>query len=381
MKITDVVPMHFGKYLLVKVHTDEGVTGLGESGAVGVLDASLAMLGWCRDYLLGQDPSRIQHHQDYMVRSRHVRCAALMGAISAVDIALWDIAGKLHGVPVHRLLGGMVRDRVRVYRHVIAATRADQVAAIKAARDNGYTAVGHLSPIPDVPSTRRDDTHSFVKKISDATDAVGLFRATAGEAMDLCIEIHRRLRPSEAITLAHAIEPFQPMFYEDPIPPGNLDSMGYVAARINLPVATGERFTTLGEFAMLLKRDAARYVRPNVCLVGGLTGTMKIAALAEAHDVEVVPHNPLSPVSTAACLQLAAAIPNLGILEYAGDEHQPPKSHMVTAPARLDGNGYLLVPTEPGIGVTFNRDALDLVQPRKRGFLSRLHYDGSVVDH
>jgi galactonate dehydratase len=373
--------MHVGKHLLVKVQTDAGVTGLGESGAVGVLDGSLAMLDWCRDYLLGQDPSRIEFHQQYMYRSRWVRCAALMGAISAIDIALWDIAGKVHGVPVHQLLGGLIRDRVRVYRHVIAKTRTEQVAAVKAAREQGYTAVGHLSPMPDVPATQRDNTHSFVQKISNATDAVGLFRAAAGNQMDLCIEIHRRLKPAEAIALAHEIEPFQPMFYEDPIPPGNLDSMAYVASRINIPVATGERFTTPTEFAMLLRRDAARYLRPNVCLVGGLTGAMKIAAFAEAHDVDVVPHNPLSPVSTAACLQLAAAIPNLAILEYCGDEHKPPKSLMVTAPACLDGNGYLQVPTEPGIGVTFNHDALDLLQPYKRGFTARLHYDGSVVDH
>ncbi|GAB3435401.1 mandelate racemase/muconate lactonizing enzyme family protein [Flindersiella endophytica] len=309
-----------------------------------------------------------------------MRSAALMGAIAAIDIALWDIAGKRHDVPVHELIGGMARDRARVYRHVIAKTRADQLAGIKQAPADGYTAVGHLSPMPDGQRTRPEETHSYVQKLRAAIDTVGLFRAAAGDRVDLCIEIHRRLKPPEAITLAHEIEPFQPMFYEDPIGPDNFDSMAYVASRINLPIATGERFTTPREFAMLLRRDAARYVRPNVCLVGGITGAMKIAALAEAHDVEVVPHNPLSPVSTAACLQVAAAITNLGILEYCGDEHQPPKASMVLFPARLDGQGYLLVPTEPGIGVTLNRDALDLVQPYQRGFITRLHYDGSVVN-
>ena len=144
--------------------------------------------------------------------------------------------------------------------------------------------------------------------------------------MDLCIEIHRRLTPTEAITLAKGIEQYHPLFYEDPILPDNFDAMGLVAERISIPIATGERFHSIHEFDMLLKRGAVQYVRPDVCLAGGISHSKKIAALAEANYVNVVPHNPLSPVSTAACIQLAACIPNFAIQELPNGENIPPKS-------------------------------------------------------
>jgi galactonate dehydratase len=198
--------------------------------------------------------------------------------------------------------------------------------------------------------------------------------------VDLCIEIHRRLTPAEAVVLGRGIEPYHPYFYEDPILPENYDEMEHVARNINIPIATGERFQTMHEFEILLKRGAVQYVRPDVCLAGGITHTKKIAALAEASYVGVVPHNPLGPVSTAACLQIAACIPNFAIQEYPIGEHEFPKNVMVKEPIPVD-KGFLIIPDKPGIGIEIAEDAQEKAPPRPHGEINaRLHLDGSVVD-
>jgi galactonate dehydratase len=181
------------------------------------------------------------------------------------------------------------------------------------------------------------------------------------------------------VVLARGIEPFHPMFYEDPILPDNFDAMGLVAQQIAIPIATGERLHTIYEFEMLLARGAVQYVRPDVCLAGGISGSKKIAALAEAHHVGVVPHNPLSPVSTAACLQVAACIPNFAIQEYPTGEDRPPKSEIVQTTVRCE-QGFLLIPETPGIGIELAPDAREKYPPRPRPVGTRLHVDGSVVD-
>ena len=151
------------------------------------------------------------------------------------------------------------------------------------------------------------------------------YREAVGNDVDLCLEIHRRLSPAEAVALAEGIVPYHPFFYEDPILPDNLDAMYLIAQKIKIPIATGERFFTMQQFTTLLQRGAAQYVRTDVCLAGGLTNIKKIAAIAEAYDAQVVPHNPLSPVSTAACVQLAACIPNFALQECPKGEHEPPQ--------------------------------------------------------
>lgn len=159
------------------------------------------------------------------------------------------------------------------------------------------------------------------------------YREAVGDDVDLCIEIHRRLTPTEAVQLGRGIEPYRPYFFEDPVTPDNFDEMACVAENVAIPIATGERFTTIWEFEMLLRRNALQYVRPDVCMVGGISGAKKVAAFAEAHHVGVVPHNPLSPVSTAACLQIAACIPNFALQEYPLGESEPPKSEIVIGAA------------------------------------------------
>ena len=379
MKITRVEPIFLDRYLLVEIETDDGIIGLGESGSWGFLEASGAAIEKFGRYLIGKDPMLIEHHWQYMYRFSHFRGAAIMGALSAIDIALWDIAGKHFNVPVYALMGGKVRNKARVYYHVFGDTTETLLAGVVDAKEQGFTAVGHLTPFldedRDVPYFK---THA--NKIRDAIETVRKYREAVGNDVDLCIEIHRRLTPTEAVQLGLGIEEFHPYFFEDPVTPDNFDEMAYVAGKINIPIATGERFTSLWEFQMLLNRSAVQYVRPDVCMVGGISGAKKIAALAEAHHVGVVPHNPLSPVSTAACLQIAACIPNFALQEYPTGEDEFPKNAMVDATAQHDGEGYLLISDRPGIGIALKPDAREKAPMTPREVVTRLHADGSVVD-
>ena len=378
MKITAVDTIFVDRYLFVQVHTDAGITGLGESGAWGYLEASEQAVKKFGRYLVGEDPLRIEHHWQYMYRWSHFRGAAIMGAISAIDIALWDIAGKHFGVPVYQLLGGACRDRARVYLHVYGSTTEELVEGCRRAKADGFTAVGHLTPFldedHDVPYF---ETHA--QKMGAAADRVRRYREAVGDSVDLCIEIHRRLKPAEAVVLGRAIEPYRPMFFEDPVRPDNFDSMESVARQIGIPIATGERLHTIEEFAMLLGRGAVQYVRPDVCMAGGITHTKKIAALAEAYGVGVVPHNPLSPVSTAACLQIAAAVPNFAIQEYPLGEEGTAKREIVDAVPERVGDS-LVISARPGIGIELAPDAAERHPYRPRLLATRLAVDGSVVD-
>jgi galactonate dehydratase len=384
MRIESVESIFVDKYLFVEVRTDNGLVGLGEGGAWGFHEATAGAVTRFKDYLVGQDPLRIEHHWQYMYRWSHFRGSAVMAAISAIDIALWDISGKHFGAPVHALLGGKVRDRARAYYHVFGESKDELFAGIEQAKKLGFTAVGHLTPFLD---TRREipyfQTHA--RKISDAVETVRKYREIAGPDMDLCIEIHRQMNPYEAVQLGRAIEPYFPIFMEDPVLPDNLDEMAYVADKIAIPIATGERMTSLWEFEMLLKRNAVQLVRPDVCIVGGISGARKVAALAEACHAGVVPHNPLSAVSTAACLQIAATAPNFVLQEFPNDtwdvtDKRPPNEELVSGAAQHDGEGFLIISDEPGIGVALRPDAVKKFPYRPRKIHTRLHKDGSVVD-
>ena len=378
MKIIEIKTIPVDRYLFVQVITDEGITGLGESGAWGYLEASEKAVETFKRYLIGRDARRIEHHWQYLYRWSHFRGAAIMGALSAIDIALWDILGKSLGVPCYQLLGGKCRDKARVYYHVFGRTKEELVQGCIDAKAKGFTAVGHLTPFVDAPRNEPFfKTH--VDKMRDAIDTVRQYREAVGVDVDLCIEIHRRLTPSEAVVLARGIEPFHPFFYEDPTLPDNLDAMAHIADKIHIPIATGERIHTIYEFEMLLQRGAVQYIRPDVCMCGGLTHAKKIAALAEAHYVQVVPHNPLSPVSTAACVQLAACIPNFALQEYPAGENEPPKSEIVKSALTLE-NGFLIVPDVPGIGIELAEDAQERYPYKPRSVSTRLHVDGSVID-
>jgi galactonate dehydratase len=394
MKITDVKVIPANRFLYVKVFTDEGITGLGESGTWGFLDASAEAVNSFKTYLIGQDPLNIEHHWQYMYRCFHFRGAAIMGAISAIDIALWDIAGKYYNVPTYQLLGGKCRDKVRTYFHVIGETTEELIGNCIKAKEQGYNAIGHLSPFLDEPRSKPYFL-PYSRMLNEAVDRVRMAREAVGDDVDLCLELHRRMKPAEAIAFAHAVEKYNPFFLEDPTTPDNFDSMALIANKTNVPIATGERIHTIQEYEMLFSRNAMAYARTSVCVCGGITGTKKIAAIAEAHGVQLVPHNPLSPVSTAACLQIGISTENVAILEF--PDHNTvsaaerftssnvvrnssfKQSDMVTWVPTVD-NGFVNITETPGIGVDLVEDVEIKYPYKRRDINTRLSVDGSIVD-
>ena len=378
MKVTSVRPVLADRYLYVEVGTDEGLTGTGESGTWAFQRPTAEVVRYFGDYLIGKDPLQIEHHWQYLYRAFHFRGSVIMGALSAIDIALWDIAGQYHGVPIYSLLGGPTRKKARVYYHVFGASREELVRGCAEAKAAGFSAVGHLTPFVDAPRSEPMETTS-VGQLQWAVESVRQYREAVGSSVDLCIEIHRQLSPALAIALGRELEQFHPMFYEDPVLPDNFDEMALVAEKVAIPIATGERLHTVQEFEMLLRRGAVQYVRPDVCLCGGITGARKVAAVAEAHHAGVVPHNPLSPLSTVACLHLAAAIPNFAIQEYPLGEEEAPKAEIVSPVPKREG-AYLLIPDGPGLGISLVPGADQKHPFRERELVTRLHADGSVVD-
>ena len=242
MKITDVSTRLIDQYMFVQVDTDEGISGVGESGAWAFLEASEAVVETFKRYLIGQNPLLIEHHWQYMYRCYHFRGAAIMGALSAIDIALWDIKGKYYGVPCYELLGGKVRHKARVYYHVFGSTGEELIRGCRDAKARGFTAVGHLTPFVD--SDRREimPLESFAAKISTASERVYQYREAVGNEVDLCIEIHRQLNVPEAIALGREIEQARPMFFEDPVRPDNFDDMEKVAEEVGAGYSMAQSF-------------------------------------------------------------------------------------------------------------------------------------------
>lgn len=364
------------KWLLVKVTTDTGIVGVGEAGLHGVTEAAEAAVRTFGRYLVGKDPLQIEHHSQFMYRFSHFRGAAVGAAISALDIALWDIAGKHFEAPVYQLMGGKVRDKARVYMHVGGDSVEDLYTSAKAAADEGFTAVRFT------PFLQNDEQQYYNMRysamIAEAVERVAAVREAVGNDVDLCVEIHRRLGIPEAIQLGREIAEFRPFFYEDPTTPDSIESMAEIARNIPIPIATGERLHTMWEFRELLQQRACSYIRPDICLAGGLTHCKKIAAVAESFNVGVIPHNPLTPISTAACVQIDACIPNFVLQEYTGED-KPPKSLMVKEPLRLE-KGYLIIPDRPGIGVEINDEFFATHEYSPRPINTPLREDGSVAD-
>ena len=363
------------RWLMIKIHCEDGTVGIGEGGVHGWQRPTKTMVETMEPYLIGKDPHRIEHHYQWLYRSSHFMGAVVQGALSAIDIALWDIKGKRLGVPIYDLMGGKTRDKVRCFMHVDSGEdgTADDLAKDAAkAVSQGFTAV-RFTPFPHDYYLHR----SYSEWADEAVERVAAVRESVGSDVDICVEIHRQMAPAESIALGRRLEEFNPFFYEDPMLPDSPAVMGEVAKKCNIPIATGERFTTIFEYQQLLESNGASYVRPDLCLCGGLSGCKKVAAMAEAQHVKVIPHNPLSPVSTAACVQLDACIPNFALQEYTG-ESDPPKSELLVNPLELR-DGYLTVPDGPGLGIELNEVAL--ATPENPKILDTpIGFDGSVQD-
>jgi L-alanine-DL-glutamate epimerase-like enolase superfamily enzyme len=355
MKITNVefLPVHDGRTaFFVVVDTDEGIYGVGEAGMPRAHSKVGATAGMIEDYarvLVGLDPTRIEDIWQRLSRGfffPHDRVAG--SALAAVDIALWDIMGKALGVPVYQLLGGRVRDKVICYPHLGGGSPEKLVESVLAAREEGWKFARFSPP---TGSGAFDPAAS----VRGSTAQFEALRKAVGDTMELCSDVHTRLDPADAIQLCRAVEQYRPFFIEDPIRSENPQSFRYLREHVHVPLAAGEQFASKWEFRQFIEEDLIDYARVDVCICGGITESKKVANWAETHYIKLAAHNPLGPVSSAACLHLSLAVSNLGVME----QPQRPGRFMTNAvPVQVEWeDGYLLAPTTPGLGIEFDREA------------------------
>jgi galactonate dehydratase len=353
------------RWLFLKVHTNAGIVGLGEPITEGRALTCAEAVKEIEPYLVGKDPRRVAHHWQAIYRHAFYRGGPILtSALSGIDQALWDIKGKALGVPVYELLGGPTRDRVRVYAH---AGTPEQMKRMQA---QGFTAF-KTGPAKKRP-VRYIETQGAVRY---AADQFAALRQAMGPDVDIAIDFHGAISPATAKLLIKAIEPYQPMFVEEPCQAQNHDVMAEIARGTHLPIATGERVFTKWGFREVLEKRAATVLQPDLCHAGGITEVRLIAGMAEAYYAAVAPHNPLGPISLAAGVQLAASIPNFLCQEQVSlGEGYLKKPFTVR-------DGYLDLPTGPGLGIELDENALaDKLNHDWRNQESYDAEDGSVVD-
>ncbi len=353
------------RWLFLKMHTDAGLIGLGEPIVEGRAKTCAEAVREMEPYLIGQDPRRVQHHWQAIYRHAFYRGGpVLTSALSGVEQAMWDITGQAFGVPVYALLGGPTRDRVRLYK---GGTSPDSIRDDMA---QGFTAF-KVGPFKERPA-RIVENKAFVEKAAEHFRAL---REAGGDEVDIGIDFHGAISPQTAKLLIKALEPYQPMFIEEPINCQNHDIMAEIAHGTHLPIATGERVFTKWGFREVLEKGAASILQPDLSHCGGIMEARLIAGMAESYYAALAPHNPLGPIATAVCVHLDATIPNFMCQEFRslGDGY-------LKEPLQFS-NGYVELPTKPGLGIEIDDEAIadkidhDWLNPQPYDA-----FDGSVTD-
>ena len=371
MKIESVDTFIAHNWLFVKITTDDGTTGVGESTFFGWPTATREIVHSFREYLVGNDPLPVEHHWLWMFRNKNMRGGAIGGAISAIDQALWDIRGKHFQAPVWSLLGGKVRNQVRAMLVLDTGTPGAVAEEARKAAADGYTAVKVLLFQHDHVSMMHG------RRIKDLVERAEAVREAIGWDVDMGIEIHRNMNVGDSIVLVRELEPLRPLFFEDPVPPDSVLSFGEVAAKARIPMTAGERNLNIWEFREYVEHAGVHHIRPDVGVAGGITQMKKICALAEAHHQGIIPHAvPSGPVATAAHVQLGAAVPNWLVQEHRPQEG-PPWSNVVKRVPVLE-NGYLLIPETPGLGIELDEAGIDATPILDSLGSTALRDDGSV---
>jgi len=363
MKITALKPfVASGGNFFVKVETDEGLYGMGEAGLKRRGAAVAEVIRSFEPDLIGQDPSRIEHLWQVMFRGGFFPGGVVQSAaVSAVDIALWDLKGKALGVPVYSLLGGATREKVVCYPHIGERDNVERlVENCRKRAAEGWKFVRWGLCDPADPGALEP-----VRAVRFGIEQVKAVREALGDEIEICVDAHTRLDPSAAIAFCKGVEPYRPFFIEDPLRSENPQSLRMVRQQTSAPIAVGEQFDSKWAFRQAIEEDLMDYCRVDVCIAGGLTEARKIAGWCEAHYIYLAPHNPLGPVSTAACLHLCLASPLVGVQELP----RPPMSTMTDAfPKQAPfEKGHLLVPEGPGLGIAFNEEAFAEVEAPKPG--------------
>jgi galactonate dehydratase len=351
MRIAKVEPFVSHNSVFVRLTTESGLTGIGESTAFAFPLAVVEVLRALSPYLVGQDGMDVEAHWLRMYRALGWRGITLGGAISAIDQALWDLRGKRFEEPVWQLLGGRSRKGVRAMKVVATGTTEEVVAASLAAQAVGYTAIKVLLFQHEHHQMRH------AERISDLVGRFAAIRDAVGDRLDIGIELHRNMQPGNAIALITELAKYRPLFVEDPVPPDSALGFGEVSAKVTTPMAGGERNTTIYEFREYIEQAGLSFVRPDIGIAGGFTHVRKICAMAEAHHMGVIPHCvPSGPVATMAHVHLGISVPNWEVQEHVEQDGAPLNTMVDRITPLVDG--YLYPFDAPGLGMNLNDEAL-----------------------
>ena len=369
------------RWCFVKIETSEGISGWGEPVVEGRAHTVETAVQELADYLIGQDPLKIEDHWQVMYRGGFYRGGPiLMSAIAGLDQALWDIKGRAYGQPVHQLLGGPCRDRIKIYSWVGGDRPADVAKAAKAAVDNGFQAL----KMNGTEELQIVDSHA---KIDAVVETLATVRAAVGPHIGLGVDFHGRVHRPMAKALIRELEQFRLMFIEEPLLSEHLDAIGEVAKASSTPIALGERLYSRWDFRHVLESRVVDIIQPDLSHAGGITECRKIAAMAEAYDVALAPHCPLGPIALAACLQVDAVSYNAFIQEQSlGIHYNGPGrdllDYLVDPNVFTYADGMVAIPQGVGLGIEVNEEAV--IEAAKTGHRWRnpvwRHEDGSVAE-
>lgn len=360
----------------MKISTDKGIVGWGEALGDRAETIAAAIKELDR-YLIGKDPFQIEHHWQAMYRGAFWRGGPILNAaISGVEIALWDILGKHLNVPVWQLLGGKCRDKIKVYVNIGSGEENENGKWLNYGYSKGWREMiekKKITAIKFCPFEAMEPVESW-KKIKQAADVVKNMRESLGDGIDLLIDCHGRPSPAMAVLFCEEIAQYHPFFVEEPCPPENIEAMAYIAEKVKVPIATGERIFTKFGFTQLLEKAKVAVIQPDLGICGGIMEGKKIAAMAESKYIGVAPHSPYGPILTAASLQLDTCIPNFVMQEYCSFGEG-----ILKKPFEIK-EGYVDIPTGPGLGIEVDEEALKNLPYKSKDIPRLYHEDGSVAD-
>ena len=344
-------------YYIIKVETDAGIYGLGEVGIRNWGGAIGKAIEHLSEIVIGEDPFSTEKLWQYMFRGGFFPADKVYScAISAIDIALWDIKAKALEMPLYKLLGGPVRDKVICYPHTQGDTVADLLDNCKRHIEDGWKFVRWHQPETGPSSVYVNNMNTLepIDSVRLAEEQIATIREAIGPDIQICFDMHTRLDTAHAVALCKAVEPYRPFFMEDPLRSENPASYRTLARHVSLPIAAGEQWATKWPFREVIEEELINYARIDLCIVGGITEALKITHWAETHYIDIVPHNPLGPVSAAACVALCMASTNVGVQEM---PRRPGSYATDLFPQQIEWEGgYAWCPDEPGMGVDFNEE-------------------------
>ncbi len=376
-KIEQFFPRH--RTRLVKITTDDGIVGWGETTLEGKPKSTIAAVEELSDYLIGQNPLRIEHHWQHIYRSAFYRGGnILMSALSGIDQALWDIAGKHYGVPTYKLLGDAVRDRIRVYAHWGIDSMSDDGKARARERLDMLREKGGYTAFKSGPGGMWRG-HEPPAIIDAFVERAYLMREWVGSDVELAFDFHGKMTPALAIEICYELKGMRPMFVEEPVPQENIDALKLVSDGVTFPIATGERLLTRWGFREVFEKQAVAYIQPDVSHAGGITELKKIANMAEVYYMHVAPHCAIGPVAFSASLHVDAVVPNFLIQEQTD---RAVDTGLFTEDWLVE-DGHITLPTKPGLGFEINPEAAERNLDTYEEELGGEYYhetDGSVAD-